>query len=94
MPTLLFMQKNHFLPPITFASFKGFVLFNYYFYIKNKYFNSAFKLQLNKIVYKSGIVNNASMCYQKQKKVLLNSFYCVLYVSLCSLSELVYPFKQ
>ena len=57
--------KISFPPPISFASFKGFVLFNYYFYIKNKYFNSAFKLQLNKIVYNSGVVNNASKGYQK-----------------------------
>ena len=47
------------------------------FYIKNKYFNSAFKLQLNKIVYNSYAVNSGSKGYQKQKKVLLNSFYCV-----------------
>ena len=58
------------------------------------YFNSAFKLQLNKIVYNSDVVNNASKGYQKQKKVLLNSFYCVLFVSRCSLSEMVYHFKQ
>ena len=53
-------KKIHFLPPIKFASFKGFVLFNYDFYIKNKFFNIAFKLQLYKIVYNSDVVNNAS----------------------------------
>ena len=87
-------KKFHFLPPITFAYFKGFVVFNYYFYIKNKYFNSTFKLQLNKIIYNSGTVKCASKGYQKQNKVLLNRFYSVFFVSLCSLSELVYPFKH
>ena len=89
----VYAKKKNFLPPIIFASFKGFVLVNYYSYIKNHYFNSAFKLQLKKIVYNRGAVNSAFKGYQKQKKGLLNSFYCELFVALYSLSELVYPFK-
>ena len=80
-----------FPPPISFASFKVIVLINYYFYIKNQYFNSTFKVLLNKIVYNSGAVNSGLKGYQKQKKVLLNNICGVVSVALFSLPVLVYP---